>query len=51
VNLWPVLQTAAGLLLTVFFFYLIGSALLALPDSFHDGSLWEQPFIDSSDSE
>ena len=27
------------------------SALLALPDSFHDGSLWEQPFVDSSDSE
>ena len=51
VNLWPVLQTASGLLLTVVFFYLVGSALLALPDSFHDGSLWEQPFGDSSDSE
>jgi hypothetical protein len=51
VNLWPLLQTAAGLLLAVFFFYLIGSALLALPDSFHDGSLWEQSFLDSLDSE
>lgn len=50
-RLWPVVQTAAGLLLAVFFFYLIGSALLALPDSFHQGSLWEQPFLDDSDSE
>ena len=51
VNLWPVVQTTAGLLLAVFFFYLIGSALLALPDSFHEGSLWEQPFFDSSGSD
>ena len=51
VNLWPVVQTAAGLLVAVLFFYLIGSALLALPDSFHKGSLWEQPFFDGLDSE
>ena len=50
-NLWPVVQTAAGLLLAVFFFYLIGSALLALPDSFHKGSLWERSFLDSPDDE
>ncbi len=29
-----------GLLSAWFFFYLIGEALLAVPDSFHEGSLW-----------
>ena len=51
VNLWPVLQTTAGLLLAVFFFYLIGSALLALPDSFHEDSLWEHAFFEDTGSD
>ncbi len=33
-------QCLLGLLLAWFFFYLVGEALLALPDSFHEGSLW-----------
>jgi hypothetical protein len=30
----------AGLLVCWFFFYLVGEALLALPASFHEGTLW-----------
>jgi hypothetical protein len=31
----------AGLALAWFFFYLVGECLLALPTSFHDGTVWE----------
>ena len=51
VNLWPVLQSAGGLVLTCFVFYTIGRMLLALPDSFHDGSMWELDFITTSGEE
>ena len=34
-------QCALGLVLAWFFFYLIGEALLALPTSFHQGTLWQ----------
>ena len=44
VNLWPVLQSAGGLLLACVVFYTLGRMLLALPDSFHDGSMWEFSF-------
>lgn len=37
-------QCLLGLLLAWFFFYLIGEALLALPSSFHEGTLWRRPF-------
>lgn len=32
------------------FFFLLGRALLELPDSFHDGTLWQPPVV-SEDSE
>jgi hypothetical protein len=34
-------QCLLGLLLTWFFFYLLGESLLALPTSFHEGTLWQ----------
>src|SRR5438876_659767 len=34
-------ECALGLLLVWFFFYLIGESLLALPTTFHEGSLWQ----------
>ena len=45
VSLWPVLQGAGGLLLAWVIFYAFGRMLLALPDSFHDGTMWQ---MDSS---
>jgi len=48
-NLWPVLQGTGGLVLTCFVFYTIGRMLLALPDSFHDGALWEMDSSDTAD--
>lgn len=35
------LQCLLGLLVAWFFFYLVGEALLALPSSFHEGTLWK----------
>ena len=34
-------QCFLGLLAVWFFFYLVGQALLALPSSFHEGTVWE----------
>jgi len=34
-------QSLLGLVLVWFFFYLIGEGLLALPTSFHEGTLWQ----------
>jgi hypothetical protein len=34
-------QGLFGLLVAWFFFYLIGTALLALPTAFHEGTLWQ----------
>jgi hypothetical protein len=39
-------QCLLGLLVTWFFFFLIGEGLLALPDSFHEGTLWRVHWID-----
>jgi hypothetical protein len=33
-------QCLLGLLASWFFFYLVGEALLALPASFHEGTIW-----------
>jgi len=33
-------QCLAGALLAWFFFYLVGETLVALPTSFHEGTLW-----------
>jgi hypothetical protein len=49
VNLWPALQGAGGLVITWFVFYTIGRLLLALPDDFHEGSVWRSKFMDYFD--
>jgi hypothetical protein len=38
----PILQTAGGLVLLWLFFYFFGAALLSLPSSFHEGSVWTE---------
>jgi hypothetical protein len=35
-----------GIFVAWFFFFLIGSGLLKLPDSFHEGTLWQVHWID-----
>jgi len=40
-------QCLVGLLLAWFFFYLVGESLLALPTSFHEGTLWQVHWLDS----
>jgi hypothetical protein len=35
-----------GLVLAWFFFFLIGDGLSALPDSFHNGTLWHVEWLD-----
>ena len=39
-------QCLCGLFVAWFFFYLIGSALAALPTSFHEGELWGVSWMD-----
>lgn len=39
-------QFVFGILLAWFFFFLIGQSLLQLPDSFHEGTLWQVHWID-----
>jgi len=34
------LQAVAGLLLIWIFFYFLGAALLSIPSSFHEGTVW-----------
>jgi hypothetical protein len=36
----PMVQTAGALVLLWLFFYFFGAALLSLPSSFHEGSVW-----------
>jgi hypothetical protein len=40
-----VLQCLAGGLLLWFAFYLVGTGLAALPDSFHQGTLWKKEWF------
>ena len=40
-------QCLMGLLLAWFLFYLIGEGLLALPTSFHEGTLWQAHWLDN----
>lgn len=35
------LQLAFGLFVLILFFYLLGQTLLAVPSSFHDGTVWK----------
>ena len=39
-------QLLLGLIVAWLFFYLIGEALGALPDSFHEGALWQGSWLD-----
>jgi predicted small integral membrane protein len=39
-------QCALGILIAWFFFFLIGESLLKLPDSFHEGTLWQVHWMD-----
>src|SRR5437762_4752557 len=39
-------QVLFGLVAAWFFFYLVGEALLSLPDSFHEGVLWQGGWLD-----
>jgi hypothetical protein len=34
-------QLACGLFILLLFFYLLGQSLLAVPSSFHDGTVWK----------
>jgi hypothetical protein len=43
-----VAQCVFGLLVTWYFFFLIGQSLLKLPNSFHEGTLWQ---VNSGDSQ
>jgi hypothetical protein len=39
-------QVMLGLMAAWLFFYLIGSALLSIPASFHEGQLWQRNWLD-----
>jgi hypothetical protein len=39
-------QCGIGLFVVWFFFYLLGAWLLALPNSFHEGTLWQVNWFD-----
>jgi hypothetical protein len=39
-------QCLVGLVLAWFFFYVVGECLLALPTSFHEGTLWQATMFD-----
>lgn len=41
VRVLQAIQCLVGLFVAWFFFYLLGEALLALPSSFHEGTLWQ----------
>ena len=41
-----ILQCVAALVLAWFFFFLIGQSLLKIPTRFHEGTLWQVPWMD-----
>jgi hypothetical protein len=45
-RLLSVAQCIFGLLIACFFFFLIGRSLVNLPDSFHEGMLWQVNWLD-----
>jgi len=45
VRLLRLAQCALGVLIAWFFFFLIGEGLLKLPASFHEGTLWQVPWV------
>lgn len=40
-RIFKLAQCVVGLFIIWFFFFLIGTALLKLPDSFHEGTIWQ----------
>ncbi len=44
--LFRLAQLVFGIFVAWFFFFLIGQGLLKLPDSFHEGALWQVHWID-----
>jgi hypothetical protein len=46
VTVLRVAQCALGVVIAWFFFFLIGESLLRLPTSFHEGTLWQVPWIE-----
>ena len=46
VGVLRLVQCAFGVLLLWFFFYLVGEGLVAIPSSFHDGTLWHVNWVD-----
>jgi len=39
-------QLGGALMLTWLFFYAVGKSLLAIPSSFHEGTVWEQKLLE-----
>ena len=37
---WPFVQVSVGVCLVWLFFYFLGAALLSIPSSYHEGSVW-----------
>lgn len=42
-------QVLFGILVAWFFFHLVGQMLLLTPSSFHEGTVWEAPFLGGDD--
>jgi len=40
------IQCVLGLIVVWFFLYLVGEALLAVPASYHEGTLWKASWLD-----
>ncbi len=45
-GLFHLAECAVGIVVVWFFFYLVGEALLALPNSFHEGTVWQAGWFD-----
>ena len=45
-RIFQVARCGLGILVAWYFFFLIGESLLKLPDSFHQGTLWQVHWID-----
>lgn len=45
--LWAVVPCVLGLFAGFLFFYFIGEALLLLPSSFHEGSVWADRWLNN----
>lgn len=46
VQLFQLARCVFGILIAWFFFFLIGEGLLKLPATFHEGTLWQVPWVE-----